>query len=435
MLKRLGAVLLLAGCSGGAMSGVPSNSPALPAALLRPANANLSYAGTLQQTNTGGIVTTFAVSERVTGASGAGKNDTVAYHGKSVQSGKGSATTTTFDATVAQEASNIRQGKSVTRTKIAVDDSSGVNATTEYGKGNGVFDVVPEVNGASWTNSAARVVSVADSQAGSTLDDQYLVDGSYSERAVPVLGRTASSQSFPDGNASYQWPLGGEYLNSSISYTPPRYGVLHVLFTDALHHLTDFIELHSWYPAHPLALASDTTKNAGSVRIPKSCRVASHFGTTATELDESVTRVDIVFGEYETTTRTAYVGSAGLLCLHVHDELGTHYDYNALAFSQKLLTTSTVDEVLGLREAGGASGAIASSAVAMPLDANLTVARAELRLQDAAAIYTSLRRVHHVKHASATPIASIALAVHVAYPPAGKAITTPVEVTALDANG
>lgn len=434
MLKRLGAILILAGCSGGALPGAPK----LPSpSLARPANATLAYAGTLQQSDTGGIAKTYAVSERVTAASTAGQN-VVNYHGQSVQSGKGAPSTTTFDASVEQVRSSIRQGNDVTRVKVAVNDSSGVSLTTLYGKGNGVFDELPEVPGAQWTQTAARNVAAADSQAGSTLDDRYHTDGSYDERAVPVEGRTAAAQSYPDGNAIYQWPLGGSYLNSSISYAPPKYGNLRMLFTDALQHITVFIRMHSWYPSSPLLLASDATKNAGSVRIPKACRVALHFGTTATELVETATRVDIVFGQYETTIRRAYVGPAGLLCLSVHDVLETHYDYTALAFSNKPLTATTTDEVLGLRQGGG-SGTIVSSAVAMPLDANLAAASAALRLRDAAAIFTSLRRVRtqsqRFKHASAGQIASIALNVHVAYPPAGKAMKTPVEVMALDANG
>lgn len=438
MLKRLGAILVLAGCSGGAL---PAASPNLPiAALERPASAALSYEGTLQQTNTGGVVKTFSVTERVTAASTAGRN-VVDYRGQSVQTSKGIRSTTTFHALVGQVRSSIRQGNDVTRFKVAVDDSSGVRATTVYGKGNGVFDELPEVHGAQWRSTAARDVSGADSQAGSTFDDHYLADGSYDERAVPVEGRNASLQSYPDGNAIYQWPLGGTYLNSSIAYTPPKYGKLRVLFTDALQHVTDLIELHSWYPSRPLSLASDATKNAGTVRIPKACRVAPHFGTTATELDETVTRVDVAFGEYETTTRSAYLGAAGLLCVHLHDVLETHYDYTALAFSQKPLNITAIDEVLGLREARGGSGTVVSSAPAIPVDANVTVANAALRLQDAAAIYTSLQRVHHrsqtqpLKSASTGKVASIALTVHAAYPAAGKAMTTSVKVTALDANG
>ena len=391
MLKRLGAVLALAGCSGGALPGAAPNAPAPPAAT-RSANATLSYAGTLEQTNTAGVTTSYAVTENVTAAPAAGQN-VVNYHGQVVQSGKGAQLTTTFDATVAQVHDKVRKSDEVTRFKAALSNSNGVSATTTYAKGNGVFDVLPEVQGAAWTNTAARVVSAANSQAGSTLDDRYQADGSYDERAVPVEGLKATAESYPDGNAVYQWPFGGTYMNSSIAYTPPKFGKMHVVFTDAAQHVTDLITFHSWYPSNPLILASDTASDAGKAGLPKACRVAPAFGKTANAIDESETRVDLVFGEYETTQRTAYVGTAGLLCLQVHDVLETHYDYVALAFSQKPLMTTTSDEVLSLRKSAGASGTTLTSAVAMPLDANVALNADALRLQDAVAIYKSLRRI------------------------------------------
>lgn len=435
MLKRIGAVLLLAGCGGGAIPSAPPTSAA-PFTAMHAADATLSYAGTLQQTTAGGGSKRFSIAERVTAAGAAGQN-VVAYHGQSVQSGKGSSLTTTFDATVGQVRNAIRHGSNVKRLTSAVGDSSGVSATTTYGTGNGIFDELPEASGSRWSNTATRVVSEANSQAGSTLRDRYTADGSYDERAVPVEGLEATLQSYPDGNAVYQWPFGGAYQNSTIAYTPPQFGLLRVLFTDATHHVTDFIRLHSWYPSRPLVLASDTTINRGNVRIPKACRVSPHFGINAAELDQTVTRVDVVFGDYETIARTAYVGSAGLLCLHVRDVLETHYDYNAFAFSQKPLTTTTTDEVLGLRQASGASAIERSSAVAMPLDANMALEIDAARLQAAEAMYASLERVrgHRHKHASAGTVARIALAVHAAYPPAGKPATTPVQVQELDANG
>ncbi|HEY1978048.1 MAG TPA: hypothetical protein VGG89_15970 [Candidatus Baltobacteraceae bacterium] len=435
MLKRVAVILILTGCSGGTLPSAPPNA-AVPAAVGRATNATLSYAGTLQQTNTGGSAKRFAIAESVTAAGTAGQN-VVNYHGQSVETGKGTSLTTTFDAAVEQLRNAARQGSNVKRLKSAVSDSTGISATTTYGAGNGIFDELPEANGTRWSNTATRVVFEANSQAGSTLDDRYAADGSYDERAVPVEGLEASLQSYPDGNAVYQWPFGGAYQNSSIAYTPPKYGSLRVLFTDATHHVTDFITLHSWYPSRPLVLASDTTQNVGSVRIPKTCRVSPHFGTTANGIDETATRVDIVFGDYETIERTAYVGTAGLLCLHVHDVLETHYDYTAFAFSQKPLTTTTTDEVLGLRQASGASGTEVSSAVAMPLDANVALGVDALRLQGAAAIYTSLDRVRHRRHerASTAKVASVSLMVHAAYPPAGKAVKTPVLVQELDADG
>ena len=392
MLKRIGAVFALAGCSG-TLAGAPSN-PAVPPAVERRTDAALTYAGTLQESRASGVSATYAMTARVTAASNGAKNPVVTYKGQSVQTGKGGPLTTTFDADVAEVPSSIRQGDDVTRLELVASNTNGVVSTTTYDKGNGVFDELPAVKGARWNDSAARRVSENDSSAGSSLVDRYAADGSYDETAVPVEGRTATMQSYPDGNAVYQWPLEGAYLNSSIAYTPPKAGKLRVVFTDAEQHQTYLIELHSWYPANPLALASDATQNAGTVRIPKACRVSPHYGGTATELDESVTRVDIVFGEYETTARTAYVGGAGLLCLRVHDVLETHYDYEAFAFSQKPLTTIVTDEVLGLRQASGSSGAVAAAAAAIPLDANIALAGAASHLSDAAAIYTSLQRAH-----------------------------------------
>jgi hypothetical protein len=390
------AALLVAGCAGGGLQ----SQPPLASALQADANqqhaqsgAALLYAGTLTQTSTGGNSTTYKLSQRVTSsATTSGGRALTDYHGVETQSVPGTNLTTTYDAYVAQVASKTRKGTDVDLVKTVSSSSDGISQTVDYGAGNGVVDQLPEIPQASWNNAATRMQSIADSIDESSVDDFYNADGSYTEKAVPVEGLQATAQSYPDGNAVYEWPYAGSNVNTSITFAPPDAGKLRILVSNGGLHVTTFIRLKSWYPSNPLVLAADTFQDLGSVTVPAECKVPQSYAKTATEIVENVTRLDVIFGEYETTQRTEYLGAPyGLVCLTAKDDLQTYYNYTALAIAQKPLSEATSDEVIGLRHATASQHT--EAAVALPLDARLTAWRAARRLATDRAIAQSLKRV------------------------------------------
>ncbi|HTA37935.1 MAG TPA: hypothetical protein VK760_02605, partial [Candidatus Acidoferrales bacterium] len=237
----LATLVTFTGCGGASQQGaLPASTAGNGAAATRgpatSAGASFVYAGTLQQSGSTGKAT-LAVTQNVTESTTTFHGRTVTdYHGVQTATGKGATQKTTFDADVAVVASKIRTGTDIQLIRRESSDSSGITQTTAYGAGNGVYDQLPEVPQARWNNTAARTVSIANAVAGSSVHDTYHADGSYDETAVPVEGRTASSQSYPDGYATYQFPYQGGSSNSTASFSPPAGGKLQMVFTNFLLH-------------------------------------------------------------------------------------------------------------------------------------------------------------------------------------------------------
>ncbi len=395
--------IVAAGCSTGApaVAPLPANDVTRSAAArdsLPPAGASLTYTGTFTQTQSHGGTTTLRVTQHVTTSDATiGGRAVVDYHGVQTESGTG-ATTTTYDAYVAQVPSSTRSGSNVELVKES-SSGSGISETTAYGPGNGVVDQIPEVPQARWTNTATRTQSVANSVQGSSARDSYRADGSYDEDAVPVEGLHATMQSYPDGNGAYQFPFQGGSTNSSINLAPPNHGKIDLLFVNATQHVTGYGKIGVWYPSVPPPLAADSFLDAGSVAVPKACGVPAKYGRSASEIVEQSTRLDIVFGQYETMQRTVYVASPyGMVCTVVSDDLKTYYDYNAFALESKPLTETMVNETLGLQQAKvPKQAAPAATSPAVPLDVRIRISTAAAHLAAERAIYHALTHARSIK--------------------------------------
>ncbi len=395
--------IVAAGCSTGApaIAPLPVNDVTRSAAArgsLPPAGASLTYTGTFTQTQSHSGTTTLRVTQHVTTSDATiGGRAVVDYHGVQTESGTGAATTT-YDAYVAQVPSSTRSGSNVELVKES-SSGSGISETTAYGPGNGVVDQIPEVPQARWTDAATRTQSVANSVQGSSARDSYRADGSYDENAVPVEGLHATMQSYPDGNGVYQFPFQGGSTNSSINLAPPNHGKIDLLFVNATQHVTAYGKIGVWYPAVPPPLAADSFLDTGSVAVPKACGVPAKYGRSATEIVEQSTRLDIVFGQYETTQRTVYVASPyGMVCMVVSDDLKTYYDYNAFALESKPLTETMVNETLGLQQAKvPKQAAPAAASPAVPMDVRIRVSMAAAHLAAERAIYHALTHARSIK--------------------------------------
>jgi hypothetical protein len=397
------ALLAIAGCAGvnPASAPLPENTALQAAAVSRSspaAGASFTYTGTFTKTQSHGSTTTLHLTQHVTtSAATIGGRPVTDYHGVQTETGTGAATTT-YDAYVAQEPSSTRSGSDVRLIK-ETSSGGGIRETIAYDSSNGLIDQLPEVPQARWSNTAARTQSIVDSVAGSSAVDTYRADGSYDETAVPVEGLQATMQSYPDGNGVYQFPFQGGTTNSSINLAPPNGGKIDILFVNATQHVTGTGTIGVWYPAEPPPLASDSFLNAGTAAVPAACGVPAKYGRTATELVELTTRLDIVFGEYETTQRTAYVASPyGLICQVVSDDLKTYYDYNAFALEGKPLTETVASETLGLQQAKVAKQAThAATSAAILLDVRALATRAAAQLASERAIVHALTRGRSIK--------------------------------------
>ena len=147
------------------------------------------------------------------------------------------------------------------------------------------------------------------------------------------------------------------------------------------------------------AAPADSFLDAGSVAVPETCSVPAKYGRSATEIVEQSTRLDIVFGQYETMQRTVYVASPyGMVCMVVSDDLKTYYDYNAFALESKPLTETMVNETLGLQQAKlPKQSATAATSPAVPLDVRILVARAATHLAAERAIYYALTHARSIE--------------------------------------
>jgi hypothetical protein len=352
--------------------------------------ASYTYTGTIVQGTTTGKVTkrtSLSVKLDVLAASGTyGKRAVTIYTGTETDSGEASPVRIDSIDDVASVPSTIRAGSDLTLLASTLKDTTGLRQKLAYGEQNGVVDQTPEIPGARWNNSAAMTATIANA-AGSTTDT-YAPDGSYAQTAAFDTGGTSLLQSYPDGNAVYAWPYDTVVRNSSVAFSAPMDGSIHIdlLEAEGLPQSAPIATLKAWYPAVPLALASDAAIDDGLVTVPSSCGAAQRFSGRATQLVESKTRVDVVFGQYETQTRTAYVEPAGLVCLSVRDVLETYYGYSTVEFKSAPLSTVVEDETLGLQQARG-SAASAGAGIGTLLDDHLRMANARRRLDVALALY------------------------------------------------
>jgi hypothetical protein len=390
---------ILAGCG----TGTPASPPFQPriatvpaASPWPPGGASLKYAGSVEQTTrTGGTATRVSVTVRQlvhTAAATFEKRPVVEYRGSETDEAAGKTTRTHFIADVATVPSALRNGDDVVLLYAAADGPSAAQETF-YAGGNGVFDQIPHVPNARWNDGAARREKLAGSITKTV--DVYRPDGSYRQNVAFVWNASASLDEYADANAVYQWPYNGAARNSTITFSPPGGGNIQIEFTNvAAFPITTAFQVPAWYSPSPV-LAEDAFTDLGTAPIPPSCNVPRGFGSSATEIVERKTRLDVVYGQTETLTRTAYVAQPyGLVCSIVRDDLRTYYDYRTLTFAGTPQSETVSDEVLGLQKARVPKGAsLATSAAALPLDARIVTTNAAQRLKIAARIYRSLRRV------------------------------------------
>jgi hypothetical protein len=377
---------------------IPSTSAAIQpesVALAAPGavSSQAIYAGSFEEKSTPGSKAVLKITERI-------RSSSVTVNGQTLESYEGTETDTAgkrapftirFTADAKQSKSAIRAGSDVDLLAETYD-GGGTFERVDDGIGNGIANELPEVPQAAWINSATRRVSISIPNNDQTLTVLYDADGAYRETSVPVEGRTAASQTFADGNAVYQWPFEAVEPNAGLTFEAPDRNRITVQFADSAIPATVFIRFRDWYPTTPPALASDDTMNMGVSSIPSECGVPKRYGSTATQLEERSSRLDLVFGQFETATRIRYVEPHyGLVCLLVRDDLASYYNFTAIVFSARPLNTIETTEVIGLRSSSQKWDPALS--VALPLDARLSLSQASSRMSADEAVYQSRRRL------------------------------------------
>ncbi len=276
-----------------------------------------------------------------------------------------------------------------------------------------IFDELPEIGGASWTNSPAVTITENDSD-GTSSTRIYSAGGTYTESTVQLAGNIKSSiVENADGSGTYSsnnfiglsGAAGGQIV--SITYSAPSpVPSASPQITVSLNYATPppptpvpsaspgaptptpapttppiVLSVPQWY-ATPPAFYTETDAEGLGVAFPASCNVPSAYGTSGTRITQNVDRLDTILGYTDQQQTQAYVVQGfGPVCVVMTDLQTTYYDYLGdqlalLSFSNAPQSTSTIAETLTLqpgavvnaigRRSEGANGAQSSARAITP---------------------------------------------------------------------
>jgi hypothetical protein len=322
-------------------------------------------------------------------------------------------TTTTSQAYLSYVADPMRtNGIDLTEIGTSSTDSNDVAMQSIFGTGNGIVEELPYVYGGQWTNTAARTDTENDPN-DENIAATYNADGTYQEQFTYPEGGTASALTRDDGSGAYNVPLEGfSNAETSLTVEAPSGGQIVIGMNIPAGNEATAFTLPDWYPVAPPGFASDTYVDEGSTTVPSSCKVGSSYqSASAEEFVETKTRLDTVFGEWETDQITQYVSSSyGLLCEVVNDNLQDYYDYSTqsgsvFAFTYTTpatpLVVTTVSEMLALQSASyAATTSLAHRAALLPRPslarANALIAVAHAR--DVRVMNSSVRTGSVMRH-------------------------------------
>jgi hypothetical protein len=225
---------------------------------------------------------------------------------------------------------------------------------TAYGTPQ-VVDMLPETNGATWTNSPAA--TIAENYAdGETADRTVNADGTYTEtdtypnRDPYTFVNTITVN--PDGSGSYTGSGWIPYGIDGLTYTAPVNGIITIDLL-AITGPEVFDTVAVWYPATPMALYNQSNTITTGVAFPASCAVPAGYGTVGSLLAQTTSRVDPVIGYTDGQTIDTYtVPGAGAVCSMMSDATDYYYDYSddqgeaRFGFAPTPLQVSTLTQTL-----------------------------------------------------------------------------------------
>lgn len=285
-----------------------------------------------------------------------------------------------------------------------------------------ITDELPETGGATWTNSAAAVLTEKDAD-GTNTTRTYAADGTYSESLSNLsIGLTATTTEIADGSGSIN--ANGNYLGGAVNtivFSTPAPGTGQITVTvnyvqpptpspapsgqpspsPAPTIAPRIYTAPPWYGSTTPSLYSQNTTVTTTVAFPASCNVPSSYGTSGNKLVQTTTRLDTVLGYTDTQTQTTYTNAqVGPVCVVVSDVQKDYYDYQddfAAANGQHFhfpgtaLSTTTISETLTL-QTGAVVHDIGRRTQSQSQQANVSAARV------AAAMASVTLRAERARH-------------------------------------
>jgi len=213
-------------------------------------------------------------------------------------------------------------------------DTNGVDDTVVYGNGAGIFDELPDTNGATFSNTAAQKFSEAEPD-GTTVARTVQSDGTYAESdtfAAGQLGPPQTIQTNADLSASIG-NFGG--LGVDVTYGAPSGSGSSATIAYNVEYQGSSLAsgtLPSWLPT--TTPYKDVSTKTTAQSFPSACDVPASVGTSGTEIVDVTTLLDTALGTYEKRTQTLFNAPGfGTVCAQLADEIDTYYDYTGQSYS------------------------------------------------------------------------------------------------------
>jgi hypothetical protein len=360
-----------------------------------------NYTGTLTETDTNNVIGSSPVSTtstaQVTSAvktSTDGSGNTV-FTNSETDAAQLKTTSASIVATVAFQ--SVPAGTNVRTLSTVETDSTGAIFETDFGKNNGLVDVLPETDGATFANDGGLTYKETDPgvTAGAVTTTRLQnPDGSYAmtTNTIDSYGnpRTNTATQAVDKSGAYFIQAlavmsGGNVTSLGRAFTfaapvgaaPPQIAYNNLTAAGAVGTARVQTQPGVNWLANATSLVSETDTITANQKLDTSCAPAAAFAGTATLVKQVVTTVDVVLGSIETRTTSSYDQFVpGTICAVVSDSIQNFYDYseqegNIRLFPAQTATpvaTVTVNETLSLQSvkppSTGSSAARSTSSLA-----------------------------------------------------------------------
>jgi hypothetical protein len=229
-------------------------------------------------------------------------------------------------------------------------------------------DVVPETDGAKWSNSPAGTTNATFAD-GETLARVENADGSFTETTTDTLSHhyTFVLQDNADGSGSYSGTGFNALGVQSLNVSAPSAGQITVTYlklpSDTMPNPSPVVIATpaAWFTPMPgPSLYAESNNESTNVAFPAACAVPSQFGFTGTHVAQTIDRIDPMIGSSEHIVNDTYYGIFGPVCMTMSDTLTENYDYlldtadsfaNFADFSGNAKHVQTIAQTLTLQNA------------------------------------------------------------------------------------
>ncbi len=287
-------------------------------------------------------------------------------------SGNLSNSTYTTDSWVSLASSNSSYNELLYGQTVQEPSSSNQPVLTTLYNTPQIVDELPETNGASWSNNPQSTVSYSY-ESGDKGTRTVANDGTYSD--VEQMGPSSGGGSVTmtenaDGSGSITGPYYGDGFIQSIAFSAPSPApsatpMLNVTLTYSTfaqqccgYPAAQVIPDYVWYPytqGQPLTFYKETDSVKSSATLPASCKSSPY--SHVTDVNRTITTLDTVVGDVDTTSMDSYDFNGFPVCLVTNDVLNYAYNeegttpYTIYIGTQLGLMTVTTNETLVIQNA------------------------------------------------------------------------------------